>query len=103
MEESPIDQTKAGKALYRNGWLVGFLVAAAISIAFLVIFRESYHPFQVMLLVGLPIGVAIGAFAGLAVEGRAISREDRNMIGLSILIGFLLYVVGLIGYLMSRV
>ena len=96
-------EVKVGKALYRNGWLVGSLVAAAISIAFLAFVRDVHDPFIELLLVGLPIGVVIGALAGLAVEGRAISREDRNMIGLSILIGFLLYVVGLVGYLMSRV
>jgi len=102
MEESPIDQVKAGKTLYRNGWLVGFLAAYAISIAFLALFRNSQDPILLLLVVGLPVGVAIGVFAGLAVEGKAIPRETRYMIGLATLTGFLLYVILLGVYFISR-
>jgi hypothetical protein len=93
MEETPIDLVKAGKPLYRNGWLVGFLVAAAISIASLAFFRESQQPFMLLLIVGLPIGVTIGVFAGLAAEGQAIARDKIYMIGLAALTGLLLFFI----------
>lgn len=99
MEESPIDHVKAGKALYRNGWLVGFLVAAAISIAFLAFVRDVSDPFIELLLVGIPIGIAMGALAGLAVEGQALSQEMRSTIGLAIIMGFFLYIILLVSWL----
>jgi len=97
-----MDQVKAGKTLYRKGWIVGSLVALVVSIAFLAFVRDVHDPFIELLLVGIPIGVAIGALAGLAVEGPELSREKRTMIGLSILTGFVLYIVILVSYLMSR-
>ena len=102
VEERPMDQVKARKALYRDGWLVGPLVAAAISIAFLAFFRESQQPFMLLLIVGLPIGVTIGVFAGLAVERQAIPRGMRYLIGLATLTGFLLYLFLLGVYFMFR-
>jgi len=102
MGERPIDQNKTGKALYRNGWIVGFLVAAAISIAFLAFFRESPAFFMLLLIVGLPIGVTIGVFAGLAVEGQAIPRDMRYMIGLATLTGLLLFYILLGVYFISH-
>ena len=101
MEESPIDHVKAGKALYRNGWLVGFLVVATIGIAFLVLFRNSQHPILVLLLVGLPIGAAIGVVAGIAVDGQTLSRDMRVKIGMAVLTGFSLYIIVLVLYLLS--
>jgi len=97
------DQTKARRALYRNGSVVGTLVAFVIIIVFLAYFRDVYHPMDVLLLVGIPIGVAIGAMIGLAVEGPALSRKRRSTIALSILWGFAVYVIVLVLYLMSRV
>ena len=97
------DRTKARKALYRNGWVVGTLVAFVIIIVFLAYFRDVCHPMDELLLVGVPIGVALGALVGLAVEGPALSRKRRNTIALSILAGFAMYVIVLVLYLMSRV
>ena len=97
------DQTKVRKALYRNGSVVGTLVAFVIIIVFLAYFRDVYHLMDVLLLVGIPIGVAIGAMIGLAVEGPALSRKRRSTIALSILWGFAVYVIVLVLYLMSRV
>jgi uncharacterized membrane protein YdfJ with MMPL/SSD domain len=103
MEERPKDQFKADKALYRNGWLVGFLVAYAISIAVLVIFRESQQPFMLLLIVGLPVGGTIGVFAGLAAEGQAIRREMKYTIGLATLTGLLLFYILLGVYLLFHI
>lgn len=97
------NQTNAWKALYRNGSVVGTLVAFVIIIVFLAYFRDVYHPMDVLLLVGIPIGVAIGAMIGLAVEGPVLSRKRRSTIALSILWGFAVYVIVLVLYLMSRV
>ena len=98
-----MEKTMPGKIFYRNGWVVGALVAAAISLAFLALFRESYEPFVVMLVVGLPIGIAVGVFAGLLVEYPTIPRERMYMIGLATLASFLLYVILLFMFLMHRV
>jgi len=105
MEESVTDQAKARKALYKNGWVVGPLVAFVISIVFLVHFRDVpvHNLIDILLLVGVPIGVALGAWVGLAVEGPALSRKRRSIIALSILWGFAVYVIVLVLYLMSRV
>ena len=97
------DQTKARKALYKNGWVVGTFAAFVIIIVFLAYLRDVYRLVDVLLLVGIPIGVVLGALVGLAVESRSLSRGRRNTIGLSILTGFGMYVVVLILYLASRV
>jgi len=97
------DQTKHWKALYTNGWGVGTLVAFVIIIVFLAYFRDVYRPIDELLLVGIPIGVVLGALVGLAVESRSLSRRRRKAIGLSILTGFALYVVVLILYLGFRI
>lgn len=99
------DQTISRKVLYRNGWVVGPLVAFVTSIVFLVHSRDDsvHNLIVVLLLVGIPIGIALGALVGLAVEGPALSRKRRITIGLSILWGFVLYGVVLVLYLMSRV
>ena len=102
-QERVTDQTNARKALYRNGWVVGTLVAFVIIIVFLAYFRDVYHPMDELLLVGVPIGVALGALVGLAVEGPALSRKRRNTIALSIILTFFLYGVTLVLYYMSRV
>ena len=96
------NQAKARKALYKNGWVVGLLVAFVISIVFLVHFRDVavHNLIDILLLVGVPIGVALGALAWLAVEGSALSRKRRDAIGLSILLGFFLYGATLVLYLM---
>jgi len=98
------DQVNTRKALYRNGWVVGPLVAFVISIVFLVHSRDVpvHDLIVILLLVGMPIGIALGALVGLAVEGPALSRKGRITIGLSILLGFFLYGVTLVLYLMSR-
>ena len=96
------DKTEARKALYKNGWVVGTFVAFAIIIVFLAYLRDVYRLMDVLLLVGIPIGVVLGALVGLAVESRSLSRGRRNTIGLSILTGFGMYVVVLILYLASR-
>jgi hypothetical protein len=101
-EERVADQTKARKALYKNGWLVGTFVAFVIIIVFLAHLRDVYRLMDVLLLVGIPIGVVLGALVGLAVEGPALSRKRRITIGLSIFWGFVLYGVTLVLYLMSR-
>ena len=97
-------RTKSRKALYRNGWVVGPLVAFVISIVFLVLSRDDsvHNLIIILLLVGIPIGIALGALVGLAVEGPALSRKRRITIGLSIFWGFVLYSVTLVLYLMSR-
>ena len=102
-EERVTDQTKARKVLYRNGWVVGTLAAFFMVIVFLAYFRDVYHPIDVLLLVGVPIGLALGALVGLAVEGPVLSQKRRNTIALSILVGFAVYVIVLVVYLMSRV
>ncbi len=96
------DQANARKVLYKNGWAVGALVASVIIIVFLAHFRDDYDPIVPLLLVGVPIGVALGAWVGLAVEGPALSLKRRNAIGLSILLGFFLYGVTPVLYLMHR-
>lgn len=103
MEETVANQTNAWKALYSNGWVVGTLVAFVMVIVFFAYFQDVYHPMDELLLVGIPIGVGLGALVGLAVESRSLSRRRRNTIGLSILTGFALYVVVLILYMGSRV
>ena len=103
MEEGVTGRTESRKVLYKNGWAVGALVASVIIIVFFVHFRDLYDPIVPLLLVGVPIGVALGALVGLAVEGPALSRKRRNTIGLSILWGFFLYGVTLVLYLMSLV
>lgn len=72
------------------------------NIVFLAHFRDDYDPIVPILLVGVPIGVALGAWVGLAVEGPALSLKRRNAIGLSILLGFFLYGVTPVLYLMHR-
>jgi hypothetical protein len=104
MEVRVTGRTKSRKALYRNGWVVGPLVAFVISIVFLVLSRDDsvHNLIIILLLVGIPIGIALGALVGLAVEGPALSRKRRITIGLSIFWGFVLYGVTLVLYLMSR-
>jgi len=95
------EEIKSRKALYRNGWVVGLLVAFVVSIVFLVHSRDVpvHNLIATLLLVGIPIAVVLGVLAGLAVEGQALSREKRNMIGLAMLVGFFLYIVILVSYL----
>ena len=102
MEEGVTGRTKSWKVLYKNGWAVGALVASVIIIVFFAHFRDYYDPIVPLLLVGVPIGVALGAMVGLAVEGPALSRKRRITIELSIFVGFVLYGVTLVLYLMSR-
>ena len=97
------DQVNTRKALYKNGWVVGTFVALVIIIVFLAYLRDVYRLMDVLLLVGIPIGVVLGALVGLAMESRSLSRGRRNTIGLSILTGFGMYVVVLILFLASRV
>jgi len=103
MEESPIDHVKAGKAFYRNGWIVGFLVVAVTSIAALAIFRNAYKPLDFLFMVWLPIGIAIGVLVGLAVEYQTIPREKKYTIGLVALTGLFIYFILLCVYLFLRV
>lgn len=82
---------------------VGTFVAFVMIIVFLAYLRDVYRLMDALLLVGIPIGVVLGALVGLAVESRSLSRRRRNTIGLSILTGFGMYVVVLILYLASHV
>ena len=95
-------RTKSWKVLYKNGWAVGALVASVIIIVFLAHIRDVYDPILELLLVGIPIGIVLGALVGLAVEGPALSRKRRITIGLLILLGFFLYDVTLVLYFGSR-
>jgi predicted RND superfamily exporter protein len=102
MEERVMGRTKSRKVLYKNGWAVGALVASVIIIVFLAHIRDVYDPILELLLVGIPIGIVLGALVGLAVEGPALSRKRRITIGLLILLGFFLYDVTLVLYFGSR-
>jgi predicted RND superfamily exporter protein len=102
MEERVTGRTKSRKVLCKNGWAVGALVASVIIIVFFAHIRDVYDPILPLLLVGVPIGVALGALVGLAVEGPALSRKRRIVIGLSIFWGFVLYGVTLVLYYISR-
>ena len=102
MEERVTGRTKSRKVLYKNGWAVGALVASVIIIVFFAHIRDAYDPVLPLLLVGVPIGVALGALVGLAVEGPALSQKRRITIGLSTILGFFLYGVTLVLYYMSR-
>jgi hypothetical protein len=102
-EERVTDQTKARKALYRNGWVVGTLVAFVIIIVFVACFRDVSHLTDILLLVWAPIGIAVGAVFGLAVEGPTLPRRTRDTIALSIIVGFAAYIVVLVFCLMYRV
>jgi uncharacterized membrane protein AbrB (regulator of aidB expression) len=92
----------ARRALYRNGWVVGTLVAFAIIIVFFASFRDDYQPMNELLVVGIPIGVVLGALVGLAVEDSGLSRKKRNTIALAVMAGFAIYFIVLVLYLMSR-
>jgi len=102
MEERVTRRPKSRKVLYKNGWAVGALVASVMIIVFFAHIRDANDPIVPLLLVGVPIGVAIGVLVGLAVEGSALSQKRRTTIRLSILLGFFLYGVTLVLYLMSR-
>jgi len=98
-----IDQTKARKALYRNGWVVGTLAAFVIIFVFFAYCGNVRHPMDELLIVGVPIGIALGALVGLTVEDSASSRKRRNAIALVVLAVFAAYLIALVLYLMSRV
>ena len=98
-----MDQTEAGNALLRNGWVVGTVVAILLIVAFFAYVRQSMSAINETLLLGAPIGVAVGALVGLVVDSRSLPRRRRIRIGLSILAGFVLYFIALTLYLMSRV
>ena len=102
MEERVTGRAKSRKVLYKNGWAVGALVASVIIIVFFAHIRDAYDPILPLLLAGVPIGVALGALVGLAVEGPALSQKRRITIGLSIILGFFLYGATLVLYYMSR-
>lgn len=102
-EKGAMNQTKARKASYRNGWAIGAFVAFVIIAVTLVWIRDAHDPMDELLLVVVPIGVVLGSFAALAVETPASSRKRRDTLALSILAGFTVYVIVLALYLMPRV
>jgi len=97
-----MDQFEASIASYRNGWLVGTAVACALIIGFLVYFRDVSTPLDELLLIGVPIGVTMGALIGVGIDPRSLPRRRRIAMSLSIIVGFVSYWVGLTLYLMSR-
>jgi len=96
-----VNQTKAGGALYRNGWVVGAVVAILLIAAFFLYVRQSMSAINETLMLGVPIGVLVGALVGLAVGTRSMPRRRRIRIGLSILAVFVLYIIALTLYLMA--
>ena len=97
-----MNQAESHGSRRRLGPVAGISVALAEMIAFFVLVRDVAQPFIEMLLVGVPIGLVLGAVAWYAVEAHAMSRRSRTLLGLLLVSIFVSYVVILNLYLGSR-
>ena len=98
-----IDRPDVSPSLLRNGWLVGGITAIAIMAGFFIIYRDVRDPLIVLTMIWAPIGAAIGALVGIGIDPRSLPPRRRLGLGLSVIAGFVLYSIGLLLYLLSRV
>lgn len=90
-------------SILRDGLVVGGIASATTLLLFAILFRGMYDYWEAMIIVAAPIGIAVGALAGVAAGSSPAAQSAFLGKGVMIILALVAYVLILILYLGSRV